>query len=126
MALRLREDESTGRRQPLPYGEAVTVGEVAVRLVPAGHVLGSAQVVMEHRGSRVVVSGDYTRTPDPTCAAFEPVPCDAFVTEATFGLPVFRPPPPEREIARLPASLRPFPEPSPLLALYSLRKPLRR
>ena len=60
--------------------------------VPAGHVLGSAQIVLEHKGERVVVSGDYKRRPDPTCAPFEPVPCDIFITEATFGLPVFRHP----------------------------------
>ncbi len=59
---------------------------------PAGHVLGSAQVAMEYQGSRAVVSGDYKRTADPTCAGFEPVPCDVFVTEATFALPVFVPP----------------------------------
>ncbi len=60
--------------------------------MPAGHVLGSAQIVLEHKGERIVVSGDYKRRPDPTCAGFEPVPCDIFVTEATFGLPVFRHP----------------------------------
>lgn len=125
MALRLREDETSGRRQPLPYGETVRVGEVDVRLVPAGHVLGSAQVVMDYRGSRVVVSGDYKRTPDPTCAPFEPVPCDALVTEATFGLPVFRHPPPAGEIARLLASVRRFPERSHLVGVYSLGKAQR-
>jgi putative mRNA 3-end processing factor len=69
--------------------------------VPAGHVLGSAQIVLEHAGERVVVSGDYKRRPDPTCPPFEPVACDLFVTEATFGLPVFRHPPIQDEIARL-------------------------
>ena len=64
-----------------------------VRLVPAGHVLGSAQIVLDYRGARVVVSGDYKRRPDPTCAPFEPCNCDLFITEATFGLPVFRHPP---------------------------------
>ena len=78
--------------QAIAYGESIRVGEVDVRFVPAGHVLGSAQIVMEHKGERIVVSGDYKRRPDPTCAPFVPVPCDMFVTEATFGLPVFRHP----------------------------------
>src|SRR5881398_37037 len=78
--------------QPIAYDESIRVGEVDVRFVPAGHVLGSAQIVMEHRGERIVVSGDYKRRPDPTCACFVPIPCDVFITEATFGLPVFRHP----------------------------------
>ena len=76
--------------QPLAYGETVRVGEVAVSLHPAGHVLGSAQVRLEHRGEVWVVSGDYKVEPDPTCAPFEPVRCHTFVTESTFGLPVYR------------------------------------
>ncbi len=82
-----------GSLQPLGYGETVTLGGVEMRLIPAGHVLGSAQIVLEYRGTRVVVSGDYKRRPDPTCAPFEPCNCDLFITEATFGLPVFRHPP---------------------------------
>ena len=75
--------------RPVAYGESICMGEVEVGYVPAGHVLGSAQIVLDYRGERVVVSGDYKRRPDPTCAAFEPVQCDVFVTEATFALPVF-------------------------------------
>jgi putative mRNA 3-end processing factor len=75
------------------YGERFAMGGVMVSLHPAGHVLGSAQVRMEHAGRVVVVSGDYKRDPDPTCLPFEPVPCDVFVTESTFGLPVYRWPP---------------------------------
>lgn len=74
------------------YGETIRLGEVEVGFVPAGHVLGSAQIVLDHRGERVVVSGDYKRRADPTCTPFEPVKCDVFVTEATFALPVFRHP----------------------------------
>ena len=76
--------------QCLPYGERLSIGEVTVSLHPAGHVLGSAQVRVEHRGEVWVVSGDYKVEPDATCAAFEPVRCDTFVTESTFGLPVYR------------------------------------
>ena len=109
--MRTRLGDAAGRaQQPLGWGERLRVGEVVLWLEPAGHVLGSAQVVMEWRGSRAVVSGDYKRRPDPTCDGFVPVPCDVFVTEATFALPVFRHPPPEREIARLLASVALFPE----------------
>ena len=87
--------------QGIAYDETLRVGEVDVRFVPAGHVLGSAQIVLEHSGERVVVSGDYKRRPDPTCPCFFPVPCDIFITEATFGLPVFRHPDTGSEIDRL-------------------------
>ena len=121
--MRVRYGEEAGRSlQPLGLGETKRVGDVDVRLVPAGHVLGSAQVVLEYRGSRVVVSGDYKRCPDPTCAPFEPVGCDAFITEATFGLPVFRHPPPEHEIGRLLHSLSLFPERAHLVGTYGLGK----
>lgn len=85
----------------VPYGVPVALGDVRVSFHPAGHVWGSAQVRIEApgapAGARVwVVSGDYKRDPDPTCAPFEPVPCDVFVTEATFALPVFRWAAPER------------------------------
>lgn len=74
----------------VPYGERVRLGETTVSFHPAGHVLGSAQVRVEREGEVWVVSGDYKRQPDPTCAPFEPVACDTFVTEATFGLPIYR------------------------------------
>jgi putative mRNA 3-end processing factor len=87
--------------QSAAYEEVIRIGEVDVTLVPAGHVLGSAQIVLEHKGEKVVVSGDYKRRPDPTCHCFFPVPCDIFITEATFGLPVFRHPETGSEIDRL-------------------------
>jgi putative mRNA 3-end processing factor len=79
--------------QAVEYGEPVSLGGVRVSLHPAGHILGSAQVRIESGGEVWVVSGDYKLEPDPTCAAFEPVACDTFVTEATFGLPIYRWPP---------------------------------
>ncbi len=82
------------RITPLNWHETMRIGDVSFHLVPAGHVLGSAQIVLDCQGSRVVVSGDYKRKPDPTCAAFEPVACDIFITEATFALPVFSHPDP--------------------------------
>ena len=74
----------------VPYGERVRLGSVELSFHPAGHVLGSAQVRIESEGEVWVVSGDYKRAPDPTCLPFEVVPCDVFVTEATFGLPIYR------------------------------------
>lgn len=76
--------------QTARYGERVTINGVAVSLHPAGHVLGSAQVRIEHQGRVWVVSGDYKLGADTTCAPFEPVRCDVFITESTFGLPVYR------------------------------------
>jgi putative mRNA 3-end processing factor len=113
------------RRQALAYGERVEMNGVRIRLVPAGHVLGSAQAVLEWRGTRVVVSGDYKRRGDPTCTPFEVVPCDVFVTEATFGLPVFRHPPDEVEVHRLLHSQAIFPERAHLIGAYALGKAQR-
>ena len=110
---------------PVAYGESFRVGKVDVRFVPAGHVLGSAQIVLEHAGERIVVSGDYKRREDPTCAPFEPVPCDIFITEATFGLPVFRHPPDTHEIAKLVKSTEQFPERAHLVGAYALGKAQR-
>ena len=111
--------------QALGYGERLEVNGVTVWLAPAGHVLGSAQVVVQGQGCRIVVSGDYKRCPDPTCLPFEPVACEVFVTEATFALPVFRHPPPEREIGRLLHSLEVFPERCHLIGAYALGKAQR-
>ncbi len=107
------------------YGETLVVNGVAITLQPAGHVLGSAQIVLEHAGSRAVVSGDYKRAADPTCATFVPVPCDVFITEATFALPVFRHPPAAAEIARLLASITLFPERTHVVGCYALGKAQR-
>ena len=76
--------------QAMGYGEAVVHNGVRISLHPAGHVLGSAQVRLEHQGQVWVASGDYKVAPDPTCAPFEPLRCDTFITESTFGLPVYR------------------------------------
>ena len=86
----LRRRLEGARVQTLPYDERLRVGDATVSLHPAGHMLGSAQVRIEGRGGVWVVSGDYKRESDPTCAPFEPVRCDAFVTEASYALPLFR------------------------------------
>jgi len=115
-------DRAAGAFQDVCYGETITVGDVTISFQPAGHVLGSAQVVLTYRGQRIVVSGDYKRQHDPTCEPFEPVACDVFVTEATFGLPVFRHEQPAHEIAKLLASQADFPERTHLVGVYGLGK----
>jgi putative mRNA 3-end processing factor len=124
MALRYGEDFA-GARQEARIGESLKVGDVAVRFVPAGHVLGSAQIVIEAGGTRLVVSGDYKRAHDPTCAPFEVVPCDVFITEATFGLPVFRHPDARDEVRKLLASAALFPERTHIVGAYALGKAQR-
>ncbi|MEI7599709.1 MAG: ligase-associated DNA damage response exonuclease [Aestuariivirga sp.] len=111
-----------GQAQALGYGEALKVKDVTVTLVPAGHILGSAQVVIDYNGQRAVISGDYKRHADPTCEPFELVPCDLFVTEATFGLPVYRHEPDMAEVQKLLASLRDFPERTHQIGVYGLGK----
>ena len=118
-------DAAWHERQALAYGEHLEIGGVKVSLAPAGHVLGSAQAVLEWRGCRVVVSGDYKRRPDLTCAGFELVPCDLFITEATFGLPVFRHPDDREEIGKLLESLATYPERAHLVGAYALGKAQR-
>ena len=115
----------TQTRQAAAYGATVARDDVEVTLVPAGHVLGSAQAVVRWKGLTMVVSGDYKRRRDPTCAAFEPVPCDVFITEATFGLPVFRHPDDAGEIARLLRSVAQFPERTHMVGAYALGKAQR-
>ena len=121
MKVRLGQ-ECAGSLQAVALGECQRIGGVEVSLVPAGHILGSAQVVMTYGGQRAVVSGDYKRRADPTCAPFEPVHCDLFVTEATFGLPVFRHPPDTGEVAKLLSSREQFPERTHLVGVYGLGK----
>jgi putative mRNA 3-end processing factor len=124
MAARHGEDFA-GSVQPLAYGESVTRDGVEIALVPAGHVLGSAQAVVRWKGLTMVVSGDYKRRRDPTCPPFEPVACEVFITEATFGLPVFRHPPDSGEIEKVLESLRQFPERTHVVGAYALGKAQR-
>lgn len=121
MRLRYGPD-AAGHFEEIVYGETRRLGGVDIRFVPAGHILGSAQIVLEYQGTRAVASGDYKRSPDPTCQPFELVPCDVFITEATFALPVFRHEPAEKEVQRLLASLRREPNRPHLLGVYGLGK----
>ncbi|WP_415017508.1 ligase-associated DNA damage response exonuclease [Aestuariivirga sp.] len=121
--MRARLGEGAGRtQQPLALGERLTINDVTLWLAPAGHVLGSAQVVLEHKGRRAVISGDYKRRADATCTGFEVVPCDLFVTEATFALPVFVHESDAHEMAKLMASLAAFPERTHQIGAYGLGK----
>lgn len=124
MAARYGEN-FTQTRQPLAYGAEQIVNGVTVRLAPAGHVLGSAQAIVERAGTRIVASGDYKRRTDPTCAPFEPVPCDVFITEATFALPVFKHPDTTEEIRKLLKSVTQFPERTHVVGAYALGKAQR-
>lgn len=117
--------EFAGSTQALKYGERVTVGDVTFSLHSAGHVLGSAQALAECGGTRVVASGDYKRQPDPTCAPFEVVPCDVFISEATFALPVFTHPSAAHEVGKLLASVEMFPDRAHLVGAYALGKAQR-
>lgn len=124
--MRLRYGDNFARStQTIAYGETITIGDVNVTFHPAGHVLGSAQIAVTNGETRIVASGDYKDTPDPTCPPFEIVPCDVFITEATFGLPVFRHSDPIGEIAKLLSSVALFPERAHLIGAYSLGKAQR-
>jgi putative mRNA 3-end processing factor len=124
--MRLRYGDNFARTtQVIAYGEELRLGDVRIKFHPAGHVLGSAQIAVSCQDTCIVASGDYKDAPDPTCAAFEVVPCDVFITEATFGLPVFRHGEAADEIKKLLASVALFPERAHLVGAYSLGKAQR-
>jgi putative mRNA 3-end processing factor len=124
--MRLRYgDNFAGSTQRIRYGETLRLGKTEVSFHPAGHVLGSAQICVAANGMRIVASGDYKDVADPTCLAFELVRCDVFITEATFGLPVFRHGDPGAEIDKLLRSVALFPERAHLVGAYSLGKAQR-
>lgn len=111
------------RENGLKYGQRFDLGNgVTLWFASAGHILGSAQAVIEFEGTRVVAAGDYKRHSDPTCAPFEVIPCDVFITEATFALPVFQHPPLETEVEKLLRSLRTLPNRTHIVGVYALGK----
>ncbi len=119
-------DQTAGHAAPIGYGERIDLGSgVTASFHPAGHVLGSAQIALECGRERIVVSGDYKRRSDPTCAPFEVLPCDVFITEATFGLPVFRHPHTADEVAKLLAAREANPDRCILVGAYALGKAQR-
>jgi putative mRNA 3-end processing factor len=90
LALAAARLDTAAPLEPVAYGERRSLNGVTLSLHPAGHILGSAQVRIEHQGEVWVVSGDYKLEPDPTCEPFEPIRCHGFVSECTFGLPIYR------------------------------------
>lgn len=121
--MKVRYGEQCGiQTQTLEYYERFNLNKALIYLLPAGHILGSAQLVIEYEGSRVIVSGDYKRSFDPTCERFKVETCDVFITEATFGLPVFKHPLIEEELAKLLNSMQNFPAYSHLVGAYALGK----
>src|SRR5215813_2152673 len=122
---RQRCGDTFGTTQAVRYGDPVTIDGVTVTLHPAGHVLGSAQIAIARNGMRIVASGDYKDVADPTCAPFELVPCDVFITEGTFGLPVFHHGDPAGETRKLLQSVALFPERAHLVGVYALGKAQR-
>ena len=124
--MRLRYGENfAGSTQAVAYGEEVRLGDVRIRFHPAGHVLGSAQIAVTCKDTCIVASGDYKDARDPTCTPLEVVPCDVFITEATFGLPVFRHGDAADQVKKLLASVELFPERAHLVGAYSLGKAQR-
>ncbi|MBU1304121.1 MAG: ligase-associated DNA damage response exonuclease [Alphaproteobacteria bacterium] len=117
--------DCAGQFQALDFGVPLRIDDVTITLFPAGHILGSAQVLIEQDGERVVVTGDYKRLAERTAQPYELVPCDLLVTEATFGLPVFQHPAPQEEVARLLKSVADNPERSHLVGCYALGKTQR-
>lgn len=115
-------EECATTLQALQYQEKIMVGEVELYLLPAGHILGSAQVVITYQGTRLIISGDFKRAADPTCAPFLVEPCDVFITEATFSLPVFTHPPIELEAEKLLRSISTHPARCHLVGVYALGK----
>ena len=120
--MKSRFGENAGAGQAIAYGEKTDVNGVDVTFLPAGHVLGSAQIMLEYGGHRVIVSGDYKRRRDPTCEAFTPKSCDVFISEATFGLPVFHHPPDSTQISKILEALKREPERCVLIGAYALGK----
>lgn len=111
--------------QILDYGQPLQIDGVTITAYPAGHVLGSAQILAEYKGERIVTTGDYKTIPDSTATPFELVKCDTFITEATFGLPVFQHPHPKDEIQKLLKSVKANPERCHVIGAYALGKTQR-
>jgi len=125
MAVRFGE-AFTAQKQALSFGDSIEINGVRIRFAPAGHIRGSAQVIVDYRGLRMVCTGDYKRRADPTCQPFEIVTgCHVFISEATFGLPVFSHPDDRGEVDKLLTSLALFPDRSHLVGVYALGKAQR-
>jgi putative mRNA 3-end processing factor len=124
--MRLRYGEGfAATTQAVGYGERIAIEGVGVTFWPAGHILGSAQILLDAGGLRLLVTGDYKTVADPTCAPFERLACDVLITEATFALPVFRHGEGSVEIGKVLRSLALFPDRTHLIGVYALGKAQR-
>jgi len=124
--MRLRYGEGfAATTQAVGYGERIAIEGIGVTFWPAGHILGSAQILLEAGGLRLLATGDYKTVADPTCAPFEPLACDVLITEATFALPVFRHGEGSVEIGKVLRSLALFPDRTHLIGVYALGKAQR-
>ncbi len=108
--------------QIIKYNQTLRIGDVYVKFLPAGHILGSAQILITYKGYKVLISGDYKRRPDKTCLEYEPTNCHTFITEATFGLPIFKHPDDKLEINKLIESLKTHNNFIHLIGVYALGK----
>ena len=104
------------------FDEKIKINDVTVQILPAGHILGSIQFLINYKGYRLLISGDYKRTKDKTCLSYEPVECDTFITEATFGLPIFNHPNDESEVKKLIKSIKANVNKTHLIGVYALGK----
>lgn len=111
--------------QYLNYGQKISIDGVSITLFPAGHIIGSSQVLLEYRNHKIVVTGDYKTTKDSTTSEFELIKCDTLVTEATFGLPIFKHPNPNIEIKKVLESLETYNDTNHLIGVYALGKAQR-
>ena len=102
------------------YGESINMSGVKVKFIPAGHILGSAQILLEYKGETVVISGDYKRKRDKTCLPFEVNNCNTFITEATFALPVFTHPNDKLEAKKIIDSINHNSAQTHLIGVYAL------
>ena len=111
--------------QIIHYGEKITINGVTISFYPAGHILGSAQILLEDKRNRILITGDYKTMPDDTTEDFQLIKTETLITEATFGLPIFKHPDPNKEICKLINSIKSFPEKNHVVGAYALGKAQR-
>ena len=108
--------------QIVNYNSPLTINNVVITFIPAGHILGSSQILIEYNGCKVLISGDYKRVEDKTCKGYQNKKCDIFITEATFGLPIFSHPSDKDEIKKLLESVNKNKQKPHLIGVYALGK----
>lgn len=116
------QDNYCKTKQQIKYGEKININGVKVKFLPAGHIIGSAQILLEYKGEKVIISGDYKRRYDKTCQPFEINKCDTFITEATFALPVFNHPDDKIEVKKIIDSIKGNSDQIHLIGVYALGK----